>query len=485
MNLDDLRNGVRTQLDLDEDELPNGLIDLYLYDGFNQIVGLETRWPFYESSWTVTVDTPTFTLDPTIGELNLVSTAGEQLVHLDDLHENRPTSETVGTPKYWAQIEGSVWLWPSPSGPTELLLRGWRKPTDWIAQGAGGEVDADPRLHTALIWFACALAYAQQEDEVLEQTYMARYRETVALAHQAIMRSWTGQPKVLNRYRSLATVGSGTSAWSPTSFSVPGPDGAPGPPGPPGETGATGPPGPTGPMGPQGPTGANGATGATGPAGPAGGQGPAGVKGDPGVGVPVGGTTGQVLGKASATDFDTGWIDQISGGGGGITTEDAVDAVATALTAGNNIDITYDDTANTITVDVEALTKSDVGLTNVDNTSDVNKPVSTATQTALNAKQPLDTDLTTIAGLTATTDNVIQSVGSAWASRTPAQLKATLALAKADVGLANVDNTTDANKPVSTAQATAIATKWTMWTGTQVAYDAIVTKDPNTLYVVV
>lgn len=33
------------------------------------------------------------------------------------------------------------------------------------------------------------------------------------------------------------------------------------------------------------------------------------------------------------------------------------------------------------------LTKSDVGLANVDNTSDANKPISTATQTALNAKQ--------------------------------------------------------------------------------------------------
>lgn len=33
------------------------------------------------------------------------------------------------------------------------------------------------------------------------------------------------------------------------------------------------------------------------------------------------------------------------------------------------------------------LTKSDVGLSNVDNTSDLNKPISTATQTALNAKQ--------------------------------------------------------------------------------------------------
>lgn len=42
--------------------------------------------------------------------------------------------------------------------------------------------------------------------------------------------------------------------------------------------------------------------------------------------------------------------------------------------------------------------------------------------------QPLDSDLTTIAGLTATTDNFIVSVASAWASRTPAQVRTTLGL---------------------------------------------------------
>lgn len=45
------------------------------------------------------------------------------------------------------------------------------------------------------------------------------------------------------------------------------------------------------------------------------------------------------------------------------------------------------------------IVKGDVGLGNVDNTSDANKPVSTATQTALNLKQDLDADLTAIAGL--------------------------------------------------------------------------------------
>lgn len=54
--------------------------------------------------------------------------------------------------------------------------------------------------------------------------------------------------------------------------------------------------------------------------------------------------------------------------------------------------------------------------------------VTSAIQTQLDAKQPLDTDLTTIAGLTATTDNFIVSVASAWASRTPSQVRTTLGL---------------------------------------------------------
>lgn len=105
------------------------------------------------------------------------------------------------------------------------------------------------------------------------------------------------------------------------------------------------------------------------------------------------------------------------------------------------------------------LVKADVGLGNVDNTSDANKPVSTAQQTALDAKQALDSDLTTIAGLTATTDNFMVAAASAWASRTPAQAKTSLALVKGDVGLGSVDNTADTAKPVSTAQQTALDAK--------------------------
>lgn len=68
--------------------------------------------------------------------------------------------------------------------------------------------------------------------------------------------------------------------------------------------------------------------------------------------------------------------------------------------------------------------------------------------------QPLDSDLTTIAGLTPTTDNFMVAASSAWASRTPAQAKTSLALVKGDVGLGSVDNTSDATKNSATATLT-------------------------------
>lgn len=74
-------------------------------------------------------------------------------------------------------------------------------------------------------------------------------------------------------------------------------------------------------------------------------------------------------------------------------------------------------------------------------------------------KQPLDTDLTNIAALSPVNDDIIQRKSGSWTNRTPAQFKADLSLTKSDVGLGNVDNTSDANKPVSTATQAALDLK--------------------------
>lgn len=77
----------------------------------------------------------------------------------------------------------------------------------------------------------------------------------------------------------------------------------------------------------------------------------------------------------------------------------------------------------------------------------------------LSAKQDADADLSAIASLTPVNNDILQRKSGAWTNRTPAQVKTDLALVKADVGLGNVDNTSDASKPISTATQTALDLK--------------------------
>lgn len=264
------------------------------------------------------------------------------------------------------------------------------------------------------------------------------------------------------------------------------------------------------------------------------------------IGIPKGGTTGQVLAKASDTNYDTEWVSGGAGGGAawgditgtltdqtdlqaelnlkvdkvtgkGLSQEDYTTAeksklagIATGATAnqtdayllaranhtgtqlaatipdfGTAVSANSDVAANTAarhvhnnfsllqtiteafttvlktaydsavtwistngtnilnhiasTANPHNVTKAQVGLGNADNTADADKPISSATQTALNAKEGTITAGTT--GQYYRGDKTFQT------------------LDKTAVGLANVDNTSDANKPVSTAAQTALDLK--------------------------
>lgn len=91
----------------------------------------------------------------------------------------------------------------------------------------------------------------------------------------------------------------------------------------------------------------------------------------------------------------------------------------------------------------QTLDKNAVGLGNVDDTSDINKPVSTLQASAIALKQD-----TLVSGTNIKTIEGQSLLGSG-----------NIDLTKNDVGLGNVDNTSDLNKPISTATQTALNSK--------------------------
>lgn len=111
------------------------------------------------------------------------------------------------------------------------------------------------------------------------------------------------------------------------------------------------------------------------------------------------------------------------------------------------------------------LAKADVGLSNVDNTSDASKPISTATQTAINGKQDAltTTQMATVnSGIVASDKTKLGGIEAGAQKNTVTSVNTktgAVVLAKADVGLGSVDNTADLAKPVSTATQTALNAK--------------------------
>lgn len=202
--LQQLRDRVRTQLDLDVDDLPDTVVDAYLKEGFDRTYAQEREWPFFEDSWDLTLPSgdTTMALPTAVGgvkRLRSVDT-GANLVMIGQqfAEENfQRTSMTTLHPTLFSIWGGLIYLWPVPSPMgRDFTLRGHRRPV-WTGV-AGDELDGDERLHTAIAHYACSLAYAQLEDPELETMYMQRWAALTDAVRTDIMLPQHHVPLILN-----------------------------------------------------------------------------------------------------------------------------------------------------------------------------------------------------------------------------------------------------------------------------------------------
>ena len=138
-------------------------------------------------------------------------------------------------------------------------------------------------------------------------------------------------------------------------------------------------------------------------------------------GVPWGSITGTLTDQLDLVSALAAKVDASALGTAAYTAATAYATAAQGAKADTAVQPTRTVNGHALSSDV-TVTKSDVSLGNCDNTSDANKPISTATQTALDAKQPLDADLTAIAALLGTAGLLRKTAANTWALDTSTYL---------------------------------------------------------------
>lgn len=223
-----IRNYVRQFVDVDVTDIPDSLCDSWSYAGFDDLIGQDVRWPFYEVGQNADGTTgstnpgvdyyietvvgvqnyklPTYTVQGVQGKVD-----PHRIVALQGPHWELPWAsvtalESTFTPAFIVSQEPervSFWgdvitLWPIPNSVYRINIRAYRDPIDWIGLGAGGLIDAPNDFFAALQQYVLSAAWAQQTDLQQASYWQNQYQISKQRLYRKYLRAPMVESLVLN-----------------------------------------------------------------------------------------------------------------------------------------------------------------------------------------------------------------------------------------------------------------------------------------------
>lgn len=208
MSLADMRTFVRDHLESDVEELPNSLLDRFLYDGSNRIENFTRKWSFRAVEYTLPVVSgqQTYDLDTVASLISpaplafITDVRGENWTLKPQDHRAmravRPASITSqGTPTRWSQWGRTLYLWPTPSVTADYTILGYRQGLDWIASNSSP--DFPEAFHELIAWWALNRAYAFLDDPELSAFYREEFGSELRGRAKHYVHATTAQPFVM------------------------------------------------------------------------------------------------------------------------------------------------------------------------------------------------------------------------------------------------------------------------------------------------
>ena len=191
-------------------DISNDLVNGFIKEGFQKIVALSNRWPYYQttytfatvenvhtySNFTQTQPTPSGSAARSITDIQqLISVVnngpvsgnngqGNALVYID---QARAESIWVGSsdqpeiPAYFSIWSNQLWLWPKPEQSYFITVRGYRIPSlEWFSD-ENLPIDISPQLQLPLINYVMARIFQFQEDPEMAREYMTSFERAIAI----------------------------------------------------------------------------------------------------------------------------------------------------------------------------------------------------------------------------------------------------------------------------------------------------------------
>lgn len=206
LTLAQMRQFVGELSDLDigfdpNDDISTDLVNGFVKEGFQKIVALSQRYPYYQSTYGVstianqrsyasfgrilpTIATVTFSdIQQIISVVNNTN-GGNALVYID---QARAESIWVGTsdqpeiPAYFSIWAGQLNLWPKPDQVYSLTIRGFRIPSLTWFSDESLSIDIDPQMQLPLVNYVMARIFQFQEDPEMAREYMTSFEKAVAI----------------------------------------------------------------------------------------------------------------------------------------------------------------------------------------------------------------------------------------------------------------------------------------------------------------
>jgi hypothetical protein len=222
--------------DQNTDDIDQDLVLQFIKEGYQRIVSLDGRYPWFQSTYQfVTLPSirtyddafsltatwsPYIPVAPDPNALNLTisnirevisvtnnTNAGNECIYIDQF---KAESTWVGTndqpdiPAYWSLWGNQINLWPKPNDTEyQITIRGYRNPSlTWLTDSSNSSstdyVDLDPEFHMMLVNFTLARIFQFQEDPEMASVYMNHYNSGVTIAKANLTAPNSNQPLIMS-----------------------------------------------------------------------------------------------------------------------------------------------------------------------------------------------------------------------------------------------------------------------------------------------